>query len=318
MELEALIEEVYDDLLKEAEDIIEYSHLFTHNNTRGKAEEPDFIATLVTKSIPELANAWGRILEQFKISLSIAAVYCHQTPTVDIKQKPNPELGDLLIVHIHHPAKGKTRRQAVLLQAKMAKKTSVKIDKADMHQLKLYSEWPAFTYIRGKKGKQRNVRPKGPHNGGRYLLISNGGLFSSSPPAHFLTAKAKKVLVYDDTLASEITKMLIMERGRNFQSRSTSIKKDNWSTVVWDILELAFQARIQRSNSKQYKTTEKIQGDTRKIKSEIFCFGPLPSIFREFGEADKENEKELLGNYIDEVGISTIFIETSDLGSVNP
>ena len=96
--------------------------------------EPDFIAGLVLESVPLLYDSFRHIFRQYNIHLSLASVFCHQTPKVKYAgQRKSCELGDLLIVHVHAKQSGEIQRNALLYQAKMSSKQPHRISSAEKH-----------------------------------------------------------------------------------------------------------------------------------------------------------------------------------------
>jgi hypothetical protein len=155
-----------------------------------KPQEPDFVAGLVVDSTPLLYYALRSILSPERISVSVFAVFCHQTPQVAFGSHPRSscELGDILFAYVHTPRAGPPRRNALLFQAKASAKQPYRIQRAEMDQLCLYAEWPEFEYARSVllKGQKRSVTPKTPYPGAQYLLIDDrppdepmSGLFGS-------------------------------------------------------------------------------------------------------------------------------------------
>jgi|SRR5271157_274901 len=144
---------------------------------RVKPREPDFVAGLVVDSTPLICYALRSVLSPRRISVSVSAVFCHQTPQVAFGSHPGAscELGDILFVYVHTPRSGPTIRNAILFQAKASAKQPYRIHSGEMDQLRLYVHWPDFEYVRSSflTGRRRNVTPKTPHSGAQYLLIDD-------------------------------------------------------------------------------------------------------------------------------------------------
>jgi len=105
-------------------------------------------------------------------NLSVTGVYCHQRPIVDIGESKSPEIGDLLLVY-RERNNGIDRLNSLLLQAKTSNKQTLQVSSSERHQLKLYEQWPKFTYCRAGKlnGTTRDILPKTINDGSQYLLI---------------------------------------------------------------------------------------------------------------------------------------------------
>ncbi|QEL85889.1 hypothetical protein [Bacillus mycoides] len=205
-------------------------------SSKKRVEEPDFVATTVI-NIAHLAENRERILSKYGITLSIASIYCHQRPIVSYKSNgKNPELGDLLIIHVHHPKKGKSKRKALLLQVKMTNDITLSINQND-HQLYLYEKWPSFNFVRPKMSKVIQVHPTYPHDGARYLMIGKHP-FINFP--YFMTSTPNRTLHTEYTLVHELMKLLSLSGGKSFYGRKTAQNRSDWSTLVWDLLEMSF------------------------------------------------------------------------------
>lgn len=143
-------------------------------------QEPDFIASLTLKFTPELFNSLKVVFPKTKFS--VTGVFCHQKPLADIGLSKDPEIGDLLLVYIYTDKTGNKKLNSILLQAKVSNKPSILVSKSDEHQLKLYSEWPLFSYKRAGSlnGKVRDILPKTINDGAQYLLIDNHPIYGLS------------------------------------------------------------------------------------------------------------------------------------------
>jgi hypothetical protein len=119
-------------------------------------QEPDLVAGLVVFSRRSIERAMQHALAPLRVNASVVSVFCHQRPMVTYsgienqqgqskKRAESCELGDVLFVHIHRGG-GRLTRNALLLQAKMAKPKRNKVAVSDGHQLHLYTDWPEYTY----------------------------------------------------------------------------------------------------------------------------------------------------------------------------
>ncbi|MEH7372565.1 hypothetical protein V7156_24370, partial [Priestia megaterium] len=221
-----------------------------------KAQEPDYIAILVER-VGKLAKDWDMILSTRGITLSIASVYCHQRPIVKYSSNGiNPEIGDLLIVHAHHPKKGRSRRRAILLQAKMVTDISEGINPND-HQLYLYERWPVFKFIKPRKAGTRQVTPTQAHMGGRYLMIADpsSSFLYNHKGYEFMTAASSENLNAEYHFLNEIMGILDLSKGKEFHGRKTAEKRSDWSTVIWELLEISFRKNLKRKNIGKFSSS---------------------------------------------------------------
>lgn len=226
------------------------------NNT---PHEPDFVASLVLESAPLIYEAYRQIFQSHGVEFSLTSVYCHQTPKVTYPGITSCELGDLLLVHVHRERDGRTRRNALLYQAKVVAKQPHQIPSSEKHQLKLYTDWPEFEYYRSPplSGHKRTVKPQCPHRGAQYLLIDNGkpnkatsGLLClpGTYPAGSCIADA--TLKDHNDLANEIVDSLAYRTGRAFgEQPSSSSSRAGWTQTIWDLLDVSLKKVIRRKNS---------------------------------------------------------------------
>jgi len=146
-------------------------------NLRTTPQEPDFVAGLVIESTPLIHSALNSVLARRGTSVSMSSVFCHQTPQVTFGSHPaaSCELGDILFAYVHTSRVGQPRRNAVLFQAKVSAQQPYRIHTGERDQLRLYVDWPDFTYTRATAltGQKRSVTPKAPHSGAQYILIDD-------------------------------------------------------------------------------------------------------------------------------------------------
>lgn len=220
--------------------------------------EPDFVAGLVIESAPRLYQAYKAILNPYGIQVSLAAVFCHQTPKVKFAgmRRTSCEVGDLLIVHIHRYLDGLISRNALLYQAKMTSRQPLKLHSSEIDQLNLYKGWPDFEYhnsppLRG----QRKVTPKSAHPGAKYMLIDNRSqsdlqtcLTTISDTCPIGCCMPNQALCSHNHLAAEMFDFLCLRSGRAFTDRSSSLQTKGWSRVVWDLLDIGLRKVFNRRN----------------------------------------------------------------------
>lgn len=222
-------------------------------------QEPDFVAGLVLVSSPLLYNALRTIFGQHGIQFSLTAVFCHQTPKVQFAgmNKTSCEVGDLLFVHVHTSRTGAFTRNALLYQAKMSSKQPYRVGSGEADQLRLYTDWPLFTYHRSRPlTGQRDVTPKLPHTGAQYMLIDDrppsdpqSGLWGLAGTYPIGSCMADQYLQDHNHLAAELFEFFLLRSGRGYAEKSSSAPIDGWSQLVWDLLSTGLQKAFTRRNS---------------------------------------------------------------------
>jgi len=223
-------------------------------------QEPDFVAGLVIESTPLIHSALNSVFAHRGISVSMLSVFCHQTPQVAFGSHPSAscELGDVLFAYVHTPRVGQPRRNAVLFQAKASAQQPYRVQTGERHQLRLYVDWPDFIYTRASSftGQKRSVTPKAPHSGAQYLLIDDrppqepmSGLLGFPGTYPVGCCMPDENLRDHNHLASELFYLFLFRTGRPFEDRSTAAKRQNWSQVVWDLLETGVTKSFNRRNS---------------------------------------------------------------------
>lgn len=222
-------------------------------------QEPDFVAGLVLESTPLIHDTLKAILAPHGIAVSMASVFCHQTPQVTYSLATKScELGDLLFIHIHTELGGNVRRNALLYQAKKSSKQPYKVPKSEEHQLVLYTDWPQFSYKSpgALAGTKRDVNPKAPHTGAQYMLIDDRP--ASDPQSGLLcfpgtypigSCMADKNLYDHNHLAQEIFDLLHMQSGKAFDGLTPAPSTDGWSQTVWDLINVGLKKAFNRKNS---------------------------------------------------------------------
>lgn len=216
-------------------------------------QEPDYVAKLVTTLPKEIKKSLQALLPHRKIA--VGGVFIHQKPLARFIQPAyfglkNPELGDLLIVFREQRASGFVYN-ALLLQAKSTDnvlRTTVPND----HQFLLYSQWPAFEYVRAGNlnGVIRSVSPKTITQGAQYLLIDK------KHPSEMFTATVDIPLEGTTCLPCALASVLAFDRGRAIKMHTF----DNWSNVIWDLLSISSSAVFNRRRA-GYNNEPRWSGD---------------------------------------------------------
>ena len=65
-------------------------------------------------------------------------------------------------------------------------------------------------------------------------------------------------------LAAELFNLFIFRTGRSFEDRKSAAITQNWSQVVWDLLETGVKKSFRRKHSGRYRTPRSV-GDTVKM-----------------------------------------------------
>lgn len=222
--------------------------------SNGKPQEPDIVAMLMLEGVPHISNC----LQKIGVKTTVSSLFCHQRPEVsysDTSNKVKCELGDILIIHIHKDSNGIFRNNSLLLQAKMYSNSTHKIQSNELHQLKLYQEWPAFQYQRSGpllNNLVRNVLPKLSHSGAQYLLVDTYGHiprpFLNSPKRQRMAVwPAEDPLFADHSLSEALFNFICGFNGRIFTHNSKD-DPTGWSDVVWDLLSHSVTTAFTRRN----------------------------------------------------------------------
>ncbi|WP_154985782.1 hypothetical protein [Paenibacillus xylanexedens] len=298
----------------------------SHHHTRSsvlKPQEPDYIASLTSYGIPEMAAEWKSILAPYGIATSVVSIFCHGRPIVSHKLSgTNPEIGDLLIVHVHHPRKGKSRRTALLLQAKMLDDVTVEIKKDD-HQWLLYRHWPNFDFVKPRiRGINIDVKPKKAHRGAQYLLVDDHqymGPFSCV----YSTSEVANTLIPEQSLSQVVFKLLSFKEGKAFFGRKASMQRLDWSRLIWTLMEKSTGKNFRRINSGIHSEPRSHVSNPGGM-SGLFAYLTSNSGTRHhsflseiFGAEKWGQIDQFDGGYFEseeENGISIVVIETSHIG----
>lgn len=233
---------------------------YTRCGQRGNhPQEPDFVAALVLDSTPLIYSALKAVFAPYQIAVSVASVFCHQTPQVKHSlASKSCELGDLLFVHIHTDLSGKVCRNALLYQAKMSSKQPYVVPNSETHQLSLYTDWPKFSYKSPGtlSGTTRDINPKVRHAGAQYMLIDDrppsdpqSGLLNFPGTYPIGSCMADKCLHDHNHLAQELFDLLRLRSGKAFEGQTPNPPTDEWSRTIWDLISVALKKAFNRKNS---------------------------------------------------------------------
>lgn len=298
-------------------------------------QEPDFIAGLVLETMPQLSISWNHIFSHYRIKLSIASVFCHQSPKVKFSEisKSSCELGDILFVHVHTDLQGSKFRNALLYQAKVTHNQPYSLHSNELDQLSLYYSWPQFTYTSSGKlnGKERNVLPKMPHTGAQYMLIDDrpphdpqSGLVGIPGTYPIGSCMASKKLYDHNMLELELFDFLSLRSGRAFEDFDSTM--DDWSAIVWDLLDVGLTKAFNRKRSGFSKRKRGWASDTRiydglsymyksgsgvtSTAEKLLDFSQVSDLYINQGEIPPDYPKENEQFYDENPGTSVIIIET--------
>jgi hypothetical protein len=306
-------------------------------------QEADFVAGLTQFSTPLIYSTLNTILSSALpgFALSLSAVFCHQKPEVVFNHAGHRaacELGDILFAHIHTPLVGSVRHNAILFQAKATAHQPYLIRGDEAKQLHLYTEWPDFTYSRSTflNGQRRSVTPKAPHAGAQYLLIDNrpptdpqSGLLGLPGTYPVGCCMPEQELLDHSELSEELFDLLTFRTGRPFSTRGVASGTDQWSQVVWDILEYGIKRAFTRRNSGRHNEPRGSSTLVSMMDGNCFArssaFSAASTVMDIIGEADaarrwyegesdrgEENGSEH-GHEPDPSGVSLVLIETAEL-----
>lgn len=258
--------------------------------------EPDFVASLVIEFTSDLSKILQLLFHGY--AFSISGVYCHQKPIVHAEGiSPDPELGDILLVYIDHRTK---MYNSLLLQAKRSSRLDLKIERTDFHQFQLYYKWPRFTYQRSGhlNGKTRDIWPKSINDGAQYLLIDSDLEASlKGIPGNFPMGCAipNQILSINNDLATEVVDFLKFKAGRIFEERPT---RDDWSNMIWDLLDITKCAMSKRRNSGRIFPRE----NTRNLN--FSYFHEKTPFIHDFFDIEGDNNT----NYNEDIAIPSIIL----------
>lgn len=213
-------------------------------------QEPDYIADLSLNWIADFASILQALLGG-RFGVGITGVFCHQKPLADYGGLIDPEVGDLLFVLEYREQNKPPKYNSLLLQAKSTVKPIFQVSTNDLHQLKLYEEWPRFKYSRAGalNGRYRDVHPKCTNSGAKFLLLDPNYINSIGIPGNypFGCAVPNQSVVLSRDFANELIDFLTFNAGKSI-SDDRSIT-DDWSGMIWDLLTITKSKLARRVNS---------------------------------------------------------------------
>lgn len=224
--------------------------------------EPDFVANVVCNLPPKLKDILKTCIPHLKFK--VCGCFIHNTPKMEFckrKKFQSAELGDLLLVYKEESKDGDKLYNALLLQAKkndyaktVDKRFCSKVS-GNPTQLILYTKWPKFRYTQPASlaSQTRDIYPKTIHNGAQYLLIN-----PYQPVVEFWCSTANNKLCASYSFASQIIRLLEFQSGDAFVEKPP--KKDGWSTMIWDLLQMTCSASFNQKN--QFFKKSRTSGDS--------------------------------------------------------
>lgn len=276
----------------------------------GPPQEPDYVADLSLYWVSDFAKLL-RIILHTKFSIGVTGVFCHQKPLADFGSLPNPEIGDLLIVLEYREQGQRAIFNSLLLQAKSSKRSSFTIGTGDLHQLKLYEEWPKFKYKRAAmmNGQTRDIHPKCPNSGGKFLLVDPSYIRWADLPGHFPygCAVPNRSIVLSREFADELIQFLMFNSGKVISDKN-AITED-WSRMIWDLLEITKGKIAKRSLSGLGKGFDR---QTAAAADGYYCFeGESGNGYFGTLQGGRSNDGNDYSSD-DGGGVSTIYVEISE------
>ena len=289
--------------------------------------EPAHTAAIVTK-FPTLMNKqWD--------GAKFAGCYIHQSPYVKMYKVPGRnecETGDLLCI-CENAVNGTRRINAALFQLKKDKSKKGWVRPDNVKQLRLYNEWPVFSFVQDLHFTGDNhfdINPKTVTQGAQYMFINKRpypGGFSRrfdcgfGYPVVFTHAVPAPAMENDPDacFGSFLWDFIHWQNGRPVSDSITSAN-DDWSRLIWELIERSKKHlfTINKGKSNQFQaqryadTIAFLTKMTSGICDDISSQQDYNHILRLFDdnagvEKDVESSKQLNAEGCD--GISILYID---------
>ena len=186
----------------------------------------------------------------------------------------------------------------------------------DQHQLRLYSDWPLFTYKRAGRlnGVKRDILPKAINDGAQYLLIDDNPVYGlSGMPGTFPMgcATPARTLSINSDLANEIIDFLKFKSGRAFE-QNPATTKDDWTKMIWELLDVTKAKASKRRNA---GLTSFPRLSTNKFDGLCYFMTETSSMFQDLhSDLSHGDFNENFDNYLDEENFSpsVVLIESNE------
>lgn len=210
-----------------------------------KFDEPAYTAAIATKFPAMMAGVWGAV--------KFGGCFIHKSPIVTLDNTSNPsvrescEAGDLLVL-CRDLVDGQTRINAALFQIKKTDGLYDRIKPDNDIQLKLYTEWPSFSFGRNYKSPFYNIEPKAATPGAQYMFINEEDFYCpwydyyplSLQPLLFTHSSATAVMHSDPdfSFGSFLWKFINWQDGRPISETETKAN-DDWSKFIWGLISIS-------------------------------------------------------------------------------
>ena len=208
---------------------------------RGNSlQEPDYTAAILTEFVPmaQYSKVFG--------NAKVGGVFIHQRPKVTFDMNgysETCELGDLLVL-CRRMVDGEERYNAALMQLKMAHSGNyLAISKSgEKVQLYLYTKWPKFKF-RYALGMDYDIQPKTVTLGAQYMFVNEDDypLFTH----HIPQERMPNCDYY--SFGRFLSDFVDWQNGRPI-SDATNKNTDEWSKLIWDVIEYNANAYFRRRN----------------------------------------------------------------------
>lgn len=209
-----------------------------------KFDEPAYTAAIATKFPAMMTGAWGAV--------KFGGCFIHKSPIVTLDNTSNPsvrescEAGDLLVL-CRDLVDGKARVNAALFQIKKTDSFG-RIKPDNDIQLKLYTEWPSFSFGRNYKSPYYNIEPKAATPGAQYMFINEEDYYCrwydyyplSKQPLLFTHSSSAAVMYSDPdfSFGSFLWEFINWQDGRPI-SESALKANDDWSKFIWELISIS-------------------------------------------------------------------------------
>lgn len=204
-------------------------------HSRRNPQEPDFVAELVNSLPQDIYNTLKVYVPHYQYAIS--GIFCHQKPLANYGGVKSPELGDILLVYIEENKYSVKKCNALLMQAKKVDKVPYIVSCGEIHQLKLYEEWPKFKLERAGalNGTEIDIQPKTLNSGAQYLLFQK----PYKDEKKVCCAYPDKELVLEKKLSDQIIDLMKFFTGRTFLYEENSTCNDDWTKLIWDLIRIS-------------------------------------------------------------------------------
>lgn len=223
------------------------------NPKKGKYEEPDYTAGIVTE-LPKVLTPCG-----VKWGLRFGGCFIHQSPRIsyqnDSGELKSCELGDLLI--ICHDSR-EDRLNAALLQLKMDETYAPTIVPEEK-QLYVYMNWPEIIWK--KKQKSYCIIPKTVSQGALYGVVhplnNNGRVVGAKVK---VASASREIPTNGQSFEDYLYDVIDFRAGRTFVEHSKVTGCDGWSMLISDLCDHMETAVYNRANIRQVNSDRGVGG----------------------------------------------------------